>query len=163
MSFLDIASYNSYWRGYHYYTDGFVHSIEKISDTQYKGKVQGSYNNEYEVFIDLEHPRSSTCTCPHAEGKRIICKHKVALYFAVNPEEYQKVHKEVLEQEQARERYEEEKYQYLLKEKKRITEDVLTWDIERLQNFVVNTLLEPIEKDYDRMYGDDEYEDDWYY
>ena len=115
------------------------------------------------MTIDLEHPRSSTCTCPHAEGRKVICKHKVALYFAAFPEEYQKVHKEVLEQEQARERYEEEKYQYLLKEKKRITEDVLTWDIERLQNFVVNTLLEPIEEDYDRVYGDDEYEDDWYY
>ena len=36
--------------------------------------------------FDVLHPKkNSHCNCPHAEGTKIICKHMVALYFAIFP------------------------------------------------------------------------------
>ena len=56
--------------------------------------------------MDIEHPRKSTCDCPLANGKRIICKHIVATYFTIFPEEATN-----FEEEQNRlcEEYEKEK------------------------------------------------------
>ncbi len=45
----------------------------------------------------------SHCNCPHANGKRIICKHQVALYFSVFPEEADQYYKEVIEYEEEEE------------------------------------------------------------
>lgn len=87
MGFIDSASGNSIWRGYDYYEEGKVVKVKKISEYEYEGKVKGSYNNVYDVRINVDHPRKSECNCPHAAGKRIICKHKVALYFKVFPKE----------------------------------------------------------------------------
>ena len=42
-----------------------------------------SGTKEYNVYLNLEKPRKSTCNCPLANGKRIICKHIVATYFSV--------------------------------------------------------------------------------
>ena len=89
MSFLDLASYSSYCKGIGYCQSKRVISYEKISDTLYKGIVRGS--KDYEVEIDIEHPRKSRCNCPHADGKQIICKHKVALYLTVFPNELKNV------------------------------------------------------------------------
>ena len=52
--------------------------------------VRGSGQKHYDVFIDLEHPRKSKCNCPHADGKRVICKHMISLYFAAYPKIAQK-------------------------------------------------------------------------
>ncbi len=81
MGLLDLASGASVWRGYEYYKDGSVLLKKKITDHEYSGSLRGSGNKHYDVFIDIEHPRKSHCNCPHANGKRIICKHQVALYF----------------------------------------------------------------------------------
>ena len=86
MGLLDIASANSFWRGYDIFEAGKVLSCEKIDDYKYHGRVAGSADEPYEVTIDITHPNRSVCTCPHAEGTRRVCKHKVALYFSVNPE-----------------------------------------------------------------------------
>lgn len=80
----------------------------KLSETEYKGALQGSVNKHYEVFIDIEHPRKPRCNCPHAKGKRIICKHQAALCFSVFPKEAEKYYKEVLEYEEEEERRQEE-------------------------------------------------------
>ena len=91
MGLLELASYKSVWRGYEYYEQKYVSVHIKESDTQIKGIVRGSGQERYDVFIDLEHPRKSKCNCPLADGKRIICKHMIALYFSVFPnaaEEY---------------------------------------------------------------------------
>ena len=87
MGLLNLASSASAWRGYEYYKDGSVLLKKKITDHEYSGSLRGSGNKHYDVFIDIEHPRKSHCNCPHANGKRIICKHQVALYFSVFPEE----------------------------------------------------------------------------
>lgn len=97
MGLLNLASVTSAWRGYEYYKAGNVLTKIKLSETKYKGVLQGSDNKRYEVFIDIEHPRKSHCNCPHAKGKRIICKHQVALYFSVFPREAEKYYKEVLD------------------------------------------------------------------
>ena len=108
MGLLNLASVTSAWRGYEYYKAGNVLTKIKLSETEYKGVLQGSDNKRFEVFIDIEHPRKSHCNCPHAKGKRIICKHQVALYFSVFPREAEKYYKEVLEYEEEEERRQEE-------------------------------------------------------
>ncbi len=83
MGLLDLASGASLWRGYEYYKAGRVRSWQSVSESAHEGMVQGSGDGCYTVAIDLAHPRKSSCSCPHADGKRIICKHKVALSFTV--------------------------------------------------------------------------------
>ena len=79
MSLIDLASGASAWRGYEYYKAKKVTLFKKIDSNHFEGFVAGTNTKPYHVLIDLEHPRSSKCDCPHADGKRIICKHKVAL------------------------------------------------------------------------------------
>ena len=109
MGLLNLASGNSFWRGYEYYKASMVVSVEQITANRYQGKVRGSGKKAYEVTIDLEHPKKSTCTCPHAEGTRRICKHKVALYFSVFPEEADRALKEAEEWEAEEEKREQER------------------------------------------------------
>ena len=94
----------------------------KQSDTQIKGMVRGSDQKHYEVFIDLEHPRKSKCNCPHADGKRIICKHMIALYFSSYPKEAKKYYNDVIkyqeEEEQRQEELENKVIDYVHKLKK---------------------------------------------
>lgn len=87
MSIVSLASMNSVWRGYEYWRDKKVVSFTKNSDENYSGVVSGSKGERYQVTIDLAHPRRSSCTCPHAAGRQIICKHKIALYFTAFPDE----------------------------------------------------------------------------
>lgn len=49
--------------------------------------MKGSHANSYHVKINIAHIRQSQCDCPHANGKRIICKHMVALFFTAFPKE----------------------------------------------------------------------------
>lgn len=86
---LNIASGNSFWRGVDYYKGGMVIECNVINDNKVEGKVKGSGENIYDVRLDLEHPKRSTCSCPFAEGTKRACKHKVALFFKAFPHEYQ--------------------------------------------------------------------------
>ena len=104
MSLIDLASGASAWRGYNYYKDGKVLRCLRTEEARYEGEVSGSNGEVYRVRLDLEHPRSSECTCPHAAGKRIVCKHQVALYFTAFPEEAEKYYREVIEAEEEAER-----------------------------------------------------------
>ena len=102
MGLIDLASGTSLWRGYDYYTGKKVLRYKKVNDNTYSGKVSGN-GADYDVEISLEHPRTSTCTCPHANGKRIICKHMVALYFAAFPKEAEQFYKDSVQAEQEEE------------------------------------------------------------
>ena len=104
MSLIDLASGASAWRGYNYYKDGKVLRCLRTEEARYEGEVSGSNGEVYHVRLDLEHPRRSECTCPHAAGKRIVCKHQVALYFTAFPEEAEKYYREVIEAEEEAER-----------------------------------------------------------
>ena len=105
MALIDLASSNSLWRGIDYFESNKVKEIEKINDNEYKSIVSGS--SEYNVFINLNHPRKSTCSCPFAEGRRVICKHMVATYFKIYPEEA----KRLIDEQVAYEMEEEELYE----------------------------------------------------
>ena len=118
MGLLEIASNRSFWRGVDYYEAGKVGKWKKIDSYLYEAKVTGS--KTYDVVIDVKHPKRSTCDCPHAEGTRRVCKHKVALYLKVFPDELQRVMREIEEWEREeedrreRERAEIKRYVYSL-------------------------------------------------
>lgn len=86
MSILSVASEKSAWRGYEYFCDDKVLSVEKTDEIHYSGAVAGNSAKPYKVVIDLEHPKRSTCDCPFANGRK-VCKHMVALFFAAFPDE----------------------------------------------------------------------------
>ncbi len=102
MGLIDLASSNSLWRGIDYYQSKNVKKIKKISDDEYNSIVSGT--EEYNVHIDINHPRKSTCTCPFAAGRRVICKHMVATFFTIYPEEAERIIKEEQEYEEIEER-----------------------------------------------------------
>jgi uncharacterized Zn finger protein len=102
MGLIDLASSNSIWRGIGYYQSKNVKKIKKISDDEYNSIVSGT--EEYNVHIDINHPRKSTCTCPFAAGRRVICKHMVATFFTIYPLEAERIIKEEQEYEEAEER-----------------------------------------------------------
>ncbi len=104
MGLLDVASGASVWRGYDYYKNGYVLAKSQLSETEFEGILRGSGNNQYQVFIDVGHPRKSHCTCPHAYGKRIVCKHQIALYFSAFPSEAKEYYREVVEYEEEEQR-----------------------------------------------------------
>lgn len=129
MGLLNLASYKSVWRGYEYFDNKYVITHIKQSPTEIKGTVCGSGQKHYDVFIDLEHPRKSKCNCPHADGKRIICKHMIALYFAAHPNEAKKYYEDVIkyqeEEEQRQEELENKVINYVHKRKKAELEELL--------------------------------------
>lgn len=108
MSFYSIASSTSIWRGYDYYKNDKILYCDKITKTEFVGVCEGSNEEKYEIYIDTEHPKRSTCTCPHAEGTRRCCKHKIALFFTAFPNEAQMYYDELMEYEEEQERYYEE-------------------------------------------------------
>lgn len=74
--------------------------------------VEGSNGNSYVVHVDKIHPRKSTCTCPFAEGRRVVCKHMIALYFTAEPKVAEDFKKQVEnwereEEERAKQHYDD--------------------------------------------------------
>ena len=84
MGLLDIASIRSIERGFSYYQSKCVINLKSYSETQFEAEVKGSGSNVYRCYIDMEHPRKSKCNCPHADGRRVICKHMIALLFTAS-------------------------------------------------------------------------------
>ncbi len=141
MSILSIASNASAWRGYEYYNGKKVLSWEQTGEHEFQGEVAGSEKEPYRVVIDIEHPKKSTCNCPHAEGKKIVCKHKVALFFTVFPKEADGYIAEIEESEREEEEWEQERYD-------QIVEYVNSLSKEELRNALINALLEE-ERDFE--------------
>lgn len=115
MGLLECTSGASLWRGYDYYTEKQVNIVEKVSDSVYRAIVSGNCASSYTVEIDIAHPRKSRCNCPHANGRKIICKHMVALYFTVFPKEAERIYNEALENEKEEEIYQEQMENKLIK------------------------------------------------
>lgn len=85
MGIIAVASGNSCWRGLDYYKAKKVIKLNRINENEYTSIVNGTKN--YNVYLNIEHPRKSTCDCPLAKGRRVICKHIVATYFSAIPKE----------------------------------------------------------------------------
>ncbi len=121
MALIDLASSNSLWRGMDYFESNKVKEVEKINDNEYKSIVSGS--SDYNVFINLNHPRKSTCSCPFAEGRRVICKHMVATYFKIYPEEAKRLMDEQVAYEMEEEQLYKEHYNEVKEYVDSLTED----------------------------------------
>ena len=113
MGIISLASGNSCWRGLDYYKNKKVIMLYKISENEYSSIVKGTKN--YNVHLDIEHPRKSTCDCPLANGKRIICKHIVATYFTAFPEEATNFEEEQNRLQEEYEKEQEEEYDKVIK------------------------------------------------
>ena len=115
MSLMTASSDVSRWRGYEYFKAKRAFNVQKIGEARYSALVSGSENAPYSVTIDLDHVRQSSCTCPHAAGRRIICKHMIATFFTVFPEEAAQYYADVLQAEEDWEDYQEELAEKLAK------------------------------------------------
>ena len=115
MGLINLANGNSLWRGVEYYEGKRVSSIKKVEENIFESEVLGSNNIRYHVLINIEHPRKSKCTCPFADGRRVICKHMVATYFTVYPQEAKRIIAEAEEYEKEEEQRQQEEYKEIEK------------------------------------------------
>ena len=115
MGLIETASANSVWRGMDYYEAKKVISWERSGTFAYDGIVSGSEGNKYTVHIETNHPRRSTCNCPFAEGRRVVCKHMIALYFTAVPNAADDFLRQVEEWEAEEQEREKQHYEDLRK------------------------------------------------
>lgn len=141
MSILSIAKYSIIWRGYGYFESKKVLSWNKINGDVFEGEVAGSCPEPYHVTIDTKHPKKSVCNCPYAEGARIVCKHKVALFFTVFPEEAAQYIAQINASEEEEERQAQERYD-------QIVQYVESLSLKELRAALINALLDEEEYDY---------------
>ena len=139
MGILSLASSASAWYGYEYFMGKKVVSCNRINEEEYEGDVKGSSKEPYRVLINTIHPRKSRCNCPHAEGKRIICKHMVAMLFTAFPKEADLYMAAVDE-------YEREEYQREKEHNKEILKYVFSLSKAELRSALFNALLEAEER-----------------
>lgn len=135
MGLIDIASAKSLWRGIDYYENKHAFACVRNDDGTYSGKVSGSESQVYDVLINLAHPKRSTCNCKFAEGRRVVCKHMVAVYFTMFPAAYDDFMREVEEYQEEEEQREEE---YLCE----LEEYVYSLTKEELRERLLDALLE---------------------
>ena len=155
MGLLECASGASVWRGYDYYKEKKVVSLEVTGENIYSATVAGSSSEPYSVELHIDHPRKSKCNCPHADGKRIICKHIVATYFTVLPKEAEKFYAEAMAYQE-----EEEKHQEELSDK--VIEYVGKMKKVELCQSLLELLFDGPEWQYDRFIREHGLDDDWY-
>lgn len=155
MGLLECASDASVWRGYDNYKEKKVVSLEVTGENIYSATVAGSSSEPYSVELYIDHPRKSKCNCPHADGKRIICKHIVATYFTVLPKEAERFYAEAMAYQE-----EEEKHQEELSDK--VIEYVGKMKKADLCQSLLELLFDGPEWQYDRFIREHGLDDDWY-
>lgn len=155
MGLLEICSHNSYWRGLDYFENKRVKTLSQINKNEYEAEVEG--NEIYHVHLDVDHPRKSTCTCPHAAGKSTICKHKVAVYFSIFLEEAQKA---IDERNRYYEEFEEREREYDKKVEEatnRYKKYVDSLPIDKVKIMLVNYLVDSYMENEESPYDDEYY------
>jgi uncharacterized Zn finger protein len=73
-------------RGYDYYQDNFVLSLETVSENKYCAIVEGT--DFYRVLVELDNQGEiihTSCDCPYVYGE--FCKHQVAVFYALRKEQ----------------------------------------------------------------------------
>ena len=157
MGLLEMASGRSFHSGLYYYQNGAVLSYENISDALFRGVVRGT--KDYIIVLDIDHPKKSTCNCPYAEGKSIICKHKVALYLALFPDEVKRIEKEQKAYEVELEKMERRRERFYKKKLKEIREYVQSLSIKNLREALTERMVADL-YELDTLYLDDEENED---
>lgn len=129
MSILSVASGQSVYRGYEYFQEKKVLQMEQIGEGVIRAVVAGNGGNTYESQVDILHPKRSQCNCPHASGRRIVCKHMVAVYFTAFPAEAMRYITELEsfweEEERRQQEQEEQLIRYVRNMKKNELQEVL--------------------------------------
>ncbi len=155
MGMIECTSGASLWRGYDYYKENKVKNLIETSPGIFSANVEGNSDKPYIVEIDVSHPRKSKCNCPHADGKRIVCKHMMAVYFTAFPEEAQRIYNEAIAYQEEEEKHAEELYekvrQYVWKMKKSESQQAL-----------LELLFDGPEWQFDRFVREHNLEDDYY-
>lgn len=141
MGLIEIASGKSVWRGMDYYENKKVVSWKSSGTGTYEGTVSGSEDNAYTVHIDTEHPRKSSCNCPFADGRRVVCKHMIALYFTAEPKAAEDFLKEVEKWEAEEEEQEQQHYEEMKKYVKSLSKT-------ELQEQLLDALMQLEERSY---------------
>lgn len=111
MGILECASRASVWKGLACYAQERILRLDEIGEDIFCAEVSGSGDSVYEVELNIAHPRKSKCTCPRANGKRVVCKHIVATYFLVRPEEMDRLVAESMAAQSGEVQRREERYQ----------------------------------------------------
>lgn len=127
MGIISLASGNSCWRGLDYYKNKKVIKFKRINENEYSSIVKGT--NNYNVHLDIEHPRKSSCDCPLANGKRIICKHIVATYFTAMPKEATNFEEEQNRLQEEYEEYQDELYDKVIEYINKMSKDELIGEL----------------------------------
>lgn len=153
MGLLECASGASVWRGYDYFEEKKVLNIEEIEPDIFYATVSGNSSSPYSVELHMKHPRRSKCNCPHADGKRIICKHIVATYFTILPDEAKKFYEEAMayqeEEEKRNEELADKVWHYVWRMKK-----------SELQETLLQVLLDGPDWQFDRFVRENGLDDD---
>ncbi len=100
-------------RGYDYYKRKQVKDLKKVNDNLYTAVVRGNY--DYKVEIDLNNYKKCNCSCPY---NKKICKHIVAAYYEIFPEEatlYEKILKSLIKSKNKYEANKKKEYEMIYK------------------------------------------------
>jgi hypothetical protein len=85
---MDLIDFENYIdpkilaRGYDYYENDYVTSVEEIEENVFVAKVSGT--DRYTVEVELDHKANiidTQCDCPYDLGE--YCKHQVAVFFTL--------------------------------------------------------------------------------
>ena len=155
MGLIECTSSASLWRGYDYYKDNKVKNLIETSPGLFTADVEGNSDEPYVVEIDIAHPRKSKCNCLHADGKRIVCKHMMAVYFAAFPKEAQRIYDEMIAYQE-----EEEKREEVLTD--RICQYVWQMKKSEAQQALLELLFDGPEWQFDKFIREHDLEDDYY-
>ena len=154
MGLLECASRASAWRGYEYFREKRVRDVKQLGGGVFTAAVSGNSPSPYSVELHMDHPRKSICDCPHANGRRVVCKHIVAVFFAILPEEAEEYYAEVMADEE-----EEEKRQDALSE--RVIHYVWKMKKNELQQALLELLFDGPEWQYERFIRENGLEEKW--
>ena len=141
MKLLNLASNKSFWRGIDYYHEKRILEWKELDKNCYQGTVKGSNKAVYDVVIDTIHPKKSTCNCPFAEGRKVICKHMVALYLEIFPEKEQQMMDYIEEQNQI---YEQEYEKEMKEREKEIIEYVMSLSKAELRDKLIQRMIDEL-------------------
>lgn len=143
MKLLNLASSDSFWRGIDYHHENRIISWKTLEKNRYQGKVKGNGGAVYDVTVDIAHPRKSICNCPFAEGRRVICKHMVALDLGIFPEKEQQMMDYIEEQNQM---YEQEYERKIQEREEEIREYVMKLSKAELRQMLIRRMIDDLYK-----------------
>ena len=147
MGIISSASASSCWRGLEYYKSNKIKNIKKINDIEYTSIACGT--KEYNVYLNLKNSRKSTCNCPLANGKRVICKHIVATYFSVVPSSAKEFEDEQKRLQEEYEDYQEKQRNNVSKYIRKMTKEQLVNELLFLLDYSPEWVYEHFIREHD--------------